>query len=111
MRDSATKAPAAKQRAPPSPWPPSARGHILSFKQNKQRGTCLEVLPPRAYYPDRRVVTSAKLVLRRTWRVHSIDRSHQGRNYQITLLPNPLTRPKFRGLLSGTTIRVPLIVY
>jgi len=30
-------APAAKQRALPSPWPPSVRGYVLSFKQiNKE---------------------------------------------------------------------------
>ena len=57
---------------------PSARGHILSFKQtNKQRGACLKVLPLRAYYPDQRVVTSAGLALRRVWRVRGILRSRQ----------------------------------
>ena len=40
---------------------------------NKQRGARLEALPPQAYYPDRRVVTSAGLALRRVWRVLSID--------------------------------------
>ena len=29
--------------------------------------------PPRAHYPDRCVVTSAGLALRRVWRVRSID--------------------------------------
>ena len=52
---------------------PSARGHILSFKPNKQRGTHLKVLPPRAYYPNRRVVTPAGPALRRTQQVHDFD--------------------------------------
>ena len=45
----------------------------LVLETNKQRGACLGVLPPRSHYPDRRVVTSAGLVLRRVWRVRDID--------------------------------------
>ena len=52
--------------------PLSARTRLI-LQTNKQRGARLEVLPPRAYYPDRRVVTSAGLVLRRVWRVRGID--------------------------------------
>ena len=88
--------------------PLSARTRLVPGK-NKQKGAHLEVLPAWAHYPDRRVVTSAGLALRRTWRVHDIDRSHQGINRRITHWPNPLTRPKPRGLLSGTTIRDTLI--
>ena len=88
--------------------PLSARTRLVP-RTNKQRATRLEALPPRAHYPDRRVVTSASLALRRAWRVHDIDRSRQERNCRITLWPNPLTRPKPQGLLSGTTIRDTLI--
>ena len=52
---------------------PPVRGHVLSFKQTKQRGARLEVHPPRAYYPDRRVVTPAGPALRRTQQVHDFD--------------------------------------
>ena len=45
----------------------------LVHQTNKQRGARLEVLPPRAHYPDRRVVTSAGLALRRVRQVHGID--------------------------------------
>ena len=72
-RDSTMGSPAAKQRAPPSPWPPSARGHDLSFKQANKEARASKYSPPRAYYPDRRVVTSTGLALRRVWRVRGID--------------------------------------
>ena len=88
--------------------PLSARTRLV-LETNKQRGARLEVLPPRAHYPDRHAVTSAGLALIRVWRVHDIYRSRQGGNRRITLWPNPLTRPKPRGLLSGTTIRDTLI--
>ena len=52
--------------------PLSARTRLV-LQTNKQRGARLEVLPPRAYYPDRCVVTSAGLALRRVWRARGID--------------------------------------
>ena len=39
------KAPAAKQLAPPSPWPPSARGHVLSFKQTNKEARASKYSP------------------------------------------------------------------
>jgi len=39
------KAPAAKQRAPPLPWPPSARGHVLSFKQTNKEARASKYSP------------------------------------------------------------------
>ena len=51
--------------------PLSART-CLVLETNKQRGARLEVLPPRAYYPDRRIVASAGLALRRVWQVCGI---------------------------------------
>ena len=109
MRDSATKAPAAEQQAPSSLWPPQLADTSCPRNKQNKKGKRLKVLPPRAHYPDRRVVTSAGLALRRVWRVRDIDRSRQGGNRRITLWPNPLTRPKPWGLLSGTTIRDTLI--
>ena len=44
--------------------PLSARTRLF-LETNKQRGARLDVHPPRAYYPDRRVVASAGLALRR----------------------------------------------
>ena len=88
--------------------PLSTRTRLVP-RTNKQKGARLEALPPRAHYPDRRVVTSSGLALRHVWRVCGIVRSRQGENRRITLWLNPLTRPKPRGLLSGTTIRDTLI--
>jgi hypothetical protein len=51
--------------------PLSTRTHLV-LETDKQRGTHLEVLP-RAHYPDRRVVTSAGLALRRVWRVRDLN--------------------------------------
>ena len=51
---------------------PSQRADT-SCPLNKQRGARLKVLLPRAYYPDRRVVTSAGLALRRVWRVRGVN--------------------------------------
>ena len=81
----------------------------LVLETNKQRGARLEVPSSQAHYSDRRVVTSVGPALRRAQQVHNFDRSRQGRNRRITLWPNPLTRPKPRGLMSGTTIRDTLI--
>ena len=39
------KAPAAKQRVPPSPWPPSVRGHVLSFKQTNKEARASKYSP------------------------------------------------------------------
>ena len=39
------KAPAAKQRVPPSPWPPSVRGHILSLKQTNKEARASKYTP------------------------------------------------------------------
>jgi hypothetical protein len=39
------EAPAAKQRVPPSPWPPSVRGHVSSFKQTNKRARASSTLP------------------------------------------------------------------
>jgi len=52
--------------------PLSARTRLVLYT-NKRRGARLEVLPPRAYYPDRRVVTSAGPALRRAQQVHDFD--------------------------------------
>src|SRR6185503_3102636 len=52
--------------------PLSARTRLVLYT-NKRRGTRLEVLPPRAYYPDRCVVTSAGPALRRAQQVHDFD--------------------------------------
>ena len=52
--------------------PLSARTRLV-LQTNEQRGARLEVLPPRAYYPDRRVVTPAGLALRRAQQVHDFD--------------------------------------
>ena len=52
--------------------PLSARTRLV-LETNEQRGARLEVLPPRAHYPNRRAVTSAGLALRRVWRVRGID--------------------------------------
>jgi hypothetical protein len=38
-------APAAKQRVPPSPWPPSVRGHVLSFKQTNKEARASKYTP------------------------------------------------------------------
>ena len=38
-------APSAKQRALPSPWPPSARGHVLSFKQTNKEARASKYSP------------------------------------------------------------------
>ena len=78
-------------------------------RTNKQKGTRLEVPSLQAHYSDRRVVTSAGPALRRAQQEYDFNRSRQGKNRRITLWPNPLTRPKPRGLLSGTTIRDTLI--
>ena len=45
----------------------------LVLQTNKQRGARLEVLPPWAHYPDRRIVTSAGPALRRVWRVRGVN--------------------------------------
>ena len=94
------KAPAAEQQAPSSPWPPSARGHVLSPEQTKQKGARLKALPPRAHYPDRRIVTSVGLTLRRAWWVRDIDQSRQrGKS------PNhPLTESPDSTKVSGATV-------
>src|SRR6185369_11148041 len=47
--------------------------------------------------------------LRHAQQVHDFDSTRQGRNRRNTLWPNPSTRPKPRGLLSGATIRGTLI--
>ena len=60
------------------PGPPQRAD--TSCPLNKQRGTRLEVLPPRAYYPDRRVVTPAGPALRHAQQVHDFDQTRQGRN-------------------------------
>ena len=52
--------------------PLSARTRLVLYT-NKRRGARLEVLPLRAYYPDRRVVTSAGPALRRAQQVHDFD--------------------------------------
>ena len=39
------KEPAAKQRAPPSPGPLSARGHVLSFKQKNKEARASKYSP------------------------------------------------------------------
>ena len=44
-RDSTTGAPAAERQAPPSPWPPSARGHVLSFKQTNKEARASKYSP------------------------------------------------------------------
>ena len=68
-RDSMTGAPAAERRAPSSPWPPSARGHVLSFKQTDKEARASK------YSPHGR--TGAGLALRRVWRVRGIVWSRQ----------------------------------
>ena len=109
MRDSATKAPATEQRAPSSPCPPSARGHVLSFKQTNKEARASK------YSPHGRTTPTGVLSHPPGWRsgasggcAASFDHIKRG-NRRITLWPNPLTRPKPRGLLSGTTIRDTLI--
>ena len=52
--------------------PLSARARLVPGTKKNKKGARLEVLPPRAHYPDRRVVTSAGLALRRVWRVRGI---------------------------------------
>ena len=39
------KAPAAEQQAPSSPWPPSARRHVLSFKQTNKEARASKHTP------------------------------------------------------------------
>ena len=39
------KALAAKQRVPPSPWPPSVRGHVLSLKQTDKEARASKYTP------------------------------------------------------------------
>ena len=39
------KAPAAKQRVLPSPWPPSVRGHVLSLKQTNKEARASKYTP------------------------------------------------------------------
>ena len=70
QRDESTSCQAAGANVALAPL--SARTRLV-LQINKQKGARLEVLPPRAYYPDRRVVTSAGLALRRIWRVRGID--------------------------------------
>ena len=77
-RDNETKAPAAEQQAPSSPWPPLSARTRLVPGTNKQRGARLGVLSPQAHYPDRRVVTSAGPTPRCAWWERSTDRSRQG---------------------------------
>src|SRR4029079_10992975 len=45
IRDSTMEAPAAKQWAPSSRWPPSARGHVLSFKQTNKEARASKYSP------------------------------------------------------------------
>src|SRR6185437_2321049 len=52
--------------------PLSARTRLV-LQTNKQRGARLQVHPPRAYYPDRRVVTPSGPALRRSQQVHDFD--------------------------------------
>ena len=95
------KAPAAEQQAPSSPWP--AQHADASCPRNKQnkKGARLEVLSPQAHYPDRRVVASVGLALRRAWRVHGIDRSRQGGKLPIYPLAESLDSTKASGATVG----------
>src|SRR6185369_10408267 len=82
-----------------------ARGHILSLKQTNKEARASKYSP--------RACTTPTGVLSHPpgWRSGASDgcaawSDHvKGGNRRITLWPNPLTRPKPRGLLSGTTIR------
>ena len=103
------KAPAAKQQAPPSPWPPSARGHDLSFKQANKEARASK------YSPRGRTTPTGVLSHLPDWRsgasggCAALTDHVKRENPRITLWPNPLIQPKPRVLLSGTTIRDTLI--
>ena len=45
VRDSTMGALAAKQRVPPSPWPPLVRGHVLSFTQTNEEARASKYSP------------------------------------------------------------------
>ena len=79
--------------------PLSARTRLV-LQTNKQRGARLEVHPPRAYYPDRRVVTPAGPALRRAQPVHDFDQTRQGRNRQNY----PLAESHDSTKVSGATV-------
>ena len=103
------EAPAAEQQAPSSPWPPSVRGHVLSLEKTNKEVRASKLSPRRcttltdelSHPPGRRSGASGGCA--------TLTDYVKGGSRQITLWPNPLTRPKPRGLLSGTTIRDTLI--
>ena len=91
------------------PGPPSARGHVLSPEQTNKEACASK------YSPRGRNTPTNELSHPPGWRSGApggcaASTGHvMGENRRITLWPNPLTRPKPQGLLSGTTIRDTLI--
>ena len=91
------------------PGPPSARGHVLSFKQTNKEARASR------YSPHGRTIPTGVLSHPPgprsgvPSRCTTLTRHVKGEIAEITLWPNPLTRPKPRGLLSGATIRDTLI--
>jgi hypothetical protein len=85
------------------PGPPQCTN--MSRPLNKQKGTRLEILP------RGRTTSTDELSHPPGWRLGmsggcaTLTDHVKGGNCRITLWPNPLTRPKPRGLLSDTTIR------
>src|SRR6185312_11610322 len=103
------KAPAAEQQAPSSPWPPSARGHVLSPEQTNKEARASKLSPRRRTTPTDELLHPPGRHSGAPSRCTTLTNHVKGGSRRISLWPNPLTRPKPRGLLSGTTIRDTLI--